>query len=176
MNSLPNWLLISGNGRNVGKTTLICRIISDIRDLKPIAVKISSHLHPLPEDSDWIIRTNEFALIRETRITSKDSSKMLQAGADMVFYAQGSELRFPDILAALNKFTSDSPVICESGGLRKLFKPGAYILVKGDEKSAKPDAERMEKLADLVLSQEDIITYKYDKKIHFENNNWLINS
>jgi hypothetical protein len=174
MTTLPNWLLISGSGRNVGKTSLICRIIHEITDLKPVTVKISSHLHPLPEDSEWIIRKEDYAVIRETRINSKDSSKMLQSGAASAYYAQGPDFRLPEILSALTPFTQNNPVICESGGLRKLIVPGVYLLIKGDDNQTKPGIESLELHADKVLTPADFRTGSFEKHLLYKNNRWII--
>ncbi len=174
MTTLPNWLLISGSGRNVGKTTLSCRIINEWSDLKPVAVKISSHLHPLPEDSEWILRGEDFSVIRETLISPKDSSKMLQSGAEFSFYAQGPDYRLPEILSALNTFTHNRPVICESGGLRKLIIPGVYFLIKDDSKTIKPGINSLEILADRILSPSDISNEEIEKNLLFKNNRWQI--
>jgi hypothetical protein len=173
MVTLPNWLLISGSGRNVGKTTLICRIIKEVSGLNPVAVKISSHIHPLPEDSDWIIRKDDFSVIRETLINSKDSSKMLQSGAESAFYVQGPDYRLGEILSALGEFTHNRPVICESGGLRKIIVPGVYLLVKGEE-NIKPGIESLELLADKVLSARDISEGEFEKNLTYKNNCWQI--
>ncbi len=173
MVTLSNWLLVSGTGRNVGKTTLVCRIISQISALNPVAVKISSHFHTLPEDSEWIIRKDDFSLIRETLISTKDSSKMLQAGAEECYYAQGPDYRLPEILSALEKFTKNRPVVCETGGLRKLIVPGIYLIIKGEEFS-KPEIGKLELLADKVLTPHDVRTGNFESKLFFKNNSWLI--
>lgn len=174
MTTLPNWLLISGSGRNVGKTTLICRIIHEMSGLKPVAVKISSHLHPMPEDSEWIVRKEDFCVIRETLINSKDSSKMLQSGAESAFYAQGPDYRLPEILTALNNYTQNRPVICESGGLRRLIVPGVYLLIKGDDNHIKPGIESLELLADIILTQTDFKTGNFKKNFVYKTNCWQI--
>ena len=174
MTTLPNWLLISGSGRNVGKTTLSCRIIREWSHMKPVAVKISSHLHHLPEDSEWIVRGEDFSVIRETLISQKDSSKMLQSGAESTFYAQGPDFRLHDILSALNAFTHNRPVICESGGLRHLIVPGIYFLIKDDAKSIKPGINSLEILADKIISPSDINKEEIEKNLLFKNNRWQI--
>jgi hypothetical protein len=176
MTTFSNWLLISGSGRNVGKTRLICRIITEMSDLKPVAVKISSHLHTLPEDSDYIVRKEDFAVVRETFINSKDSSKMLQAGAGISFYAQGPDYRLPDIISALDKYTCYRPVVCESGGLRNLIVPGVYILIKGGENKLKPGIENLELLADKVLTPNEVIGLNFEKNLFYKNNTWQINT
>jgi len=43
----PNILLVSGNGRNSGKTTLACKIIERFsKDHEITGLKISPHFHP----------------------------------------------------------------------------------------------------------------------------------
>lgn len=176
MKTLPNWLLISGSGRNVGKTTLICNIIQQLSHLNPVGVKISSHIHPLPENSDWIIQKEDYSVIRETNINRKDSSKMLQSGAGTVFYAQGPDHRLPEILSAINEYTENRPTICESGGLRKYMVPGVYLLIKGDENQLKPGFENLETLADKVLKHTDLKTGGVEKNLIFKNNCWILKS
>jgi len=174
MKTLPNWLLISGSGRNVGKTTLSCRIIREWSGLNPVAVKISSHLHALPEDSESILRGEDFSVIRETRISPKDSSKMLQSGAELSFYAKGPDYRLPEILYALNIITKNRPVVCESGGLRKIIIPGIYFLIKDDTRNIKPGINSLEILADRILSPSDISEKEIEKNLLFKNNCWQI--
>ncbi|MCB8994142.1 MAG: hypothetical protein H6538_00880 [Bacteroidales bacterium] len=176
MKELSNWLLISGSGRNVGKTSLICAILNENLAIKPVAVKISSHLHDLPAYSEWIIREKEYSIIRENSISSKDSSKMLQAGADEVFYAQGADIHLTAIMETITGLTSNRPVVCESGGLRNLIVPGVYILVKGEDRLAKPGVKKLEAFADLVVSPDEAMNGNLQKKIFFKNNSWYIKS
>ena len=83
---IPHLLLIAGNGRNVGKTTLACKIIARFAgETEVTGLKITPHFHPVNED-DVVIQTNNFLIINETQISSKDSSLMLQAGAKQVFF------------------------------------------------------------------------------------------
>ena len=174
MITLLNWLLVSGTGRNVGKTTLVCRILNEIKQMKPVALKISSHLHPLPEDSDWIIKQNDFVVIRETHQSSKDSSRMLASGADISFYAQGPDSRLPEILNCILGYSIGRPVVCESGGIRNLVVPGIYFLVIGEEKQFKPGIKNLETLADRILTYPEIVSTEIEKKISFRNGHWIL--
>ena len=65
-----NLLLVSGNGRNVGKTYFACRIIGLLSQKNPVtAVKISPHVHEIPENADILIRSEDFIVINETEIS-----------------------------------------------------------------------------------------------------------
>ncbi len=125
----PNILLVAGNGRNVGKTWLACRIIEKLSQNQNVtAIKISSHYHP--EDADNIIIQNDrFIISSETKINSKDSSLMLQAGAEKVYFIMVSQ---PHLLEAFNFLKDELKnkiVVCESGGLVELINPGIFLFV-----------------------------------------------
>ena len=85
-----NILTISGTGRNVGKTSLACRIIHKLgRDQRLTAIKISPHFHTVDYPMPLTEKPGAYSLYKEDRKDSgKDSSKMLAAGADQVFYIQ----------------------------------------------------------------------------------------
>jgi len=60
----PNILLITGNGKNVGKTTLSCRIIENQNnEYDFIAVKISTHFHEYYYDDKIIFKNDDVIII-----------------------------------------------------------------------------------------------------------------
>jgi len=129
---LPNWLIVYGTNRNSGKTTLITRIISYNNSRIPITgIKISPHFHPL-DDNDLIIeKCAEYVITKEIHLnTGKDSSRMLDAGAQDVFYIQVWDDNLgrliPKILGLIPPGTA---VICESGWARHLIDPGVFLIL-----------------------------------------------
>jgi len=131
----PNLLLIAGNGRNVGKTFLVCEIIKQIsKSSEVIGVKISSHFHPV-EKKNVLCETNEFTIVEENEISEKDSSLMLQAGAVNVYFLMASQKNLRKAFLWLNKNLLSGAIVCESGGLAELVNPGLFLFVKssGDE-------------------------------------------
>ena len=85
---IPNLLLIAGTGPNRAKH-LACRIIEQFRDLSITAIKITPHFHETTPGLDSIIRREGYAIYEETnRETSKDTSRMLKAGATKVYFAK----------------------------------------------------------------------------------------
>lgn len=132
---LPNLLLIAGNGRNVGKTTLACRIISHFANEMPVtAVKISPHFHDF-DATDLVFGTENFVIINETKRTEKDSSLMLQAGASKVFFVMAKTGYLSEATEKLLQFLPENLIVCESGGLHEFVTPGIFLMVKrtGDE-------------------------------------------
>ena len=131
-----NVLLVSGNGRNVGKTTFICELINHLQILKPIAIKVSSHFHTVDLNNYYVWnQSNEFVLLEEKSLYgSKDSNRMLKAGADKVFFLM---VKDDNIGLAFNylkrHFSTNVPIIIESASIRKILKPSLFFIVFGEE-------------------------------------------
>lgn len=130
VHSMSNLLLISGNGRNVGKTYLACKTIEFLSEnMNVTGVKISPHFHTYDESS-VIIKNKKFIIVEEKLINGKDSSLMLQAGAKRVFFLMVKQQDIEDAFESLKKFLPDSAIVCESGGLSEVVKPGIFLFVK----------------------------------------------
>ncbi|WP_430815052.1 hypothetical protein [Carboxylicivirga sp. RSCT41] len=135
MNTYPNIILVAGNGRNVGKTLLSCRMIKHLSEITDVyAVKISSHFHPLDKDALILTQTDEFCIVKESLQTRKDSSRMLMAGATVVFYVQCKNHNLPHMFISLKSYLpDDKPVIIESGGLYDFIEPRTLYYIKGED-------------------------------------------
>ncbi|SMO90297.1 hypothetical protein SAMN06265379_11359 [Saccharicrinis carchari] len=137
MNYYPNILLIAGNGRNVGKTTLACRVIAQLAKTTEVyAVKISSHFHVLDKEADILMETSDCCIVNETLDSSKDSSRMLKAGATTVFYVQCKNEHLPVMFEQLRQLLPmDKPLIIESGGLYNILEPSIFYYIRGKDTS-----------------------------------------
>lgn len=126
---LPRMLLIAGNGRNVGKTTLACNIISHLSKSADVtAMKISPHFHDYSEN-EIILKNDKFVILEEKKTTLKDSSLMLQAGAKKVFYLMVAPEFLKEAFEQLTPLLPDTPIVCESGGLHEWVQPGLFLFV-----------------------------------------------
>lgn len=135
MISLPHMVMISGSGKNVGKTTLSTILIKNlVQDGHSVySIKTSSHLHPLDEDEHFLLHDEDLDIIEERRTNSKDSSKMLQAGAKKSFYIQADRSRMEYALShVLELIPTDAAILCESGGAREFLKPGLFLYLTGN--------------------------------------------
>jgi hypothetical protein len=176
LHSFPNFILISGTDRNVGKTTFACQLISQFRDEGVTGLKISPHWH-IPDQPENVIVQHEHYLIMEekNRDGRKDSSRMLISGAKKVFYMQAAD----EFLAEAFKFLTThvigpEPVICESAALRRIIEPAAHFRVtRGSGESVKEPA-RFVPVDFFVPSSDGGFDFS-PGRIHLEGNNWKIN-
>lgn len=128
--NLPNLLLISGNGRNVGKTYLACEVIKALSKTHAVTgVKVSSHFHPFNKDN-VIVENPKFVLLEEKELNQKDSSLMLQAGAKRVIFVMAEQKNLEEAFSCLSNYLSNNPIVCESGGLAEFVDPGVFLFVK----------------------------------------------
>lgn len=159
---IPNLLLIAGNGRNVGKTWLACRIIEKLsQNQKITAIKISSHFHPIDADS-VIIQNERYIICLEKSINcKKDSSLMLQAGAGKVYFIMASPQHLHEAFLFLLNNIKNQLIICESGGLSEFVNPGIFLFViKDGSEIQKPH----------LLAHSPYIIKNIDNKIDFDIN------
>lgn len=127
---IPHLLLIAGNGRNVGKTTLACKIIARFAsETDVIGLKITPHFH-LVNEADVVFKADNFVIVNEKQISSKDSSLMLQAGAKQVFFVMAKREFFYEAVEKLLQLLPDNLIVCESGGLHDWVTPGLFFMVK----------------------------------------------
>jgi hypothetical protein len=175
---LPNWLIVYGTNRNCGKTTLITRIIKDFHSEIPVcAVKISPHFHEIDDDAVIVAKTDDYVIVKEVKpSTGKDSSRMLDAGAEIVLYIQVWDNNLDRVLPIILKnLIPGSAVICESGWARNLVFPGLFLILnrKGniDMKSSLP---ALKPLADRWIEFDGTNFDVNLDDLSFENGSWKI--
>lgn len=169
---MPNLLLVLGNGRNVGKTYLACKIIQHLsKNDEVIGLKITPHFHQV-KNSKVLYQTSEFVIIEEDQINQKDSSLMLQSGAKKVYFIMASQENLKKAFLQLNDLLPDKAIVCESGGLIEIAEPGISLFVNriGREITKNQYLKFFPKL--VINDGED---YDLDiSKIRFKNNRFSI--
>lgn len=127
---IPNLLLIAGNGRNVGKTTLACSIISLFAaNTEVTGLKISSHKHSFNEE-EVLFKNEKIIILDEKQNSLKDSSLMLKSGAKRVYFVMVKPEHFNESIDKLIELLPDNLIVCESGGLHEFVSPGLFLMVK----------------------------------------------
>jgi hypothetical protein len=170
--NLPNLLLISGNGRNVGKTYLACKIIKALSKSHPVTgVKISSHFHPFNKDN-VIVESKNFLLLEEKELNQKDSSLMLQAGAQKVIFVMAEQKNLKEGFSHLNHLFSDNPIVCESGGLAEFVDPGLFLFVKKENDEIVKS--HLLKYSPQIIENGDMGFTPDIKNIEFKNNHFSL--
>jgi len=144
-----------GTNRDAGKTTLACDIIRKFSSKLPVsAIKISPHFHPLEDNEEIIEKNVSYIIVREWNTSgNKDSARMKQAGADQVFYLQVLDDHLADAIQALDQHIKyGNLVVCESGWVRSIVKPGLFLMMHREgEKMLKANAERFRPLVDRFI-------------------------
>lgn len=133
---LPGRLIVvGGQCRKVGKTTLIVDIIRATAHLRWTAVKITPHAeaHCPVNGSECTCSSNEHTFsIREEadRSGRTGTSRYLLAGAQRSLWVQTKDDRVPDVLGALAETLKESEdVIVESDILVKFWRPETFLMV-----------------------------------------------
>jgi len=134
MLNVPNMVMIGGNSRNSGKTTMACSIIGKLSVTEDvIGLKVTSicpgeddfHGHHTEDESSG------FSIFEELNPGSdKDTSRMLRAGSSHVYYIRVSEeLIEKTLLHFLSTYINKQLIVCESRSLRGIINPGLFLMM-----------------------------------------------
>ena len=170
--------MVAGQQQNVGKTTLLCNVISHLSRTQPVyAIKASPHFHNHIGQADSMIKEKDFEILIETSHESnKDTSRMLKTGAEKAYLLQANEDGIlPGFLRVLEEIPVGAPIVCESAGLREHIVPGVFLMIRQLYcKICSIEDEKMFKLADRV------VTYTVNgfdlpiSDLSFEDKKWSI--
>lgn len=176
MNSgFKDLLLITGSGRNVGKTTFICNIISSNPLKKFAAVKISPHFHDRTEGLIPIVEDVDFCIFEETDCGSdKDTSRYLQAGALKSYFIQTNDQSLEKAFRLTSVLLDpDQPFLVESARLRHILKPELFVFIQGNDAIEKPFSIEMREKADVTVFS-DGAQFSIDPGYFYYNHVWKV--
>jgi hypothetical protein len=128
-------IVVGGQCRKVGKTTLIADIIKATPDLRWTAVKITPHAesHCPVYGSDCKCGPDEhtYSIYEELdRSGRTGTSRYLLAGAQRSLWVQTKDDRVRDVLGPLAGTLNESEnVIVESDALVKFWRPAVFLMV-----------------------------------------------
>lgn len=145
MTAAPRWrvIVVGGHTRSIGKTQLVCDIISAFRKANWIAGKITQYGHGVCAQNgnncdcapDEHVCAIEWEALRQS---GTDSARFLAAGAKRSFWlrtkqgflAEGLPLMRDALRQTLSETGEDSPpLILESNSLLQFLKPSLYFAV-----------------------------------------------
>ena len=133
-------IVVCGNGRNVGKTSLVCALIEALPEFRWTAVKISTHAHQ-SGDPIW----------QETAPgQGSDTARYLAAGARRAFLVTAPDDAVATRIVALRALPAPAADwIFESNRVLDALEPDLCLaVVGGEENSIKPSFARIAHRAD----------------------------
>jgi molybdopterin-guanine dinucleotide biosynthesis protein A len=162
MARLDGMLMIGSAGANAGKTELACAILrkfagnGKIVGIKVTAVQEKNGQCPRGGTGCGVCSSLEgvFCITEEkSGNTGKDTSRLLAAGAERVFWLQVlKEHLLEGLTALLDVIGPDAVSICESNSLRRVVEPGLFLMAKtADTKSWKHSAAEVKQYADRIV-------------------------
>jgi hypothetical protein len=171
---IPNLLLIAGTGTKSGKTTLACKIIEQFRHLNITAIKITPHFHETTPKLKVIIEEPGHAVYEETnKDSSKDTSRMLRAGAVKVYYAKVLDDRLLFVFNKIKELIPEgTPIVCESPALRYYAEPGAFLIISSETTNKHKDISKLLELPHVMLKFEELQKIKVIP-VEFKEGVWI---
>ena len=169
MLKFDNFIIIGSTGRNTGKTEFACRLIEkhsktyQICGVKVVAIDKKEGNCPRGGKGCGVCSSlkGDYEIFEETVIDpTKDTSRMLEAGAHKVFFLKvDKNFLEKGIKALLEIIPPEMMVVAESNSIRKVLEPGLFIVIKNLQ-----DKKIKESCAEVV--------YFADKIIEFDLKNW----
>jgi hypothetical protein len=177
MNRYENLLVVGGSGRNVGKTELVCRIIQKVSAnlaiyaLKVSAISPDTGVQPAPHRAEL-----GAGLFEEHRAdTDKDTSRMLRAGADRVFYLHSNGAAIMEHIERFHaSVPAGIPVICESNSLYSYINPGLFVLVQGSGTTSKTRIAVDLRQPDLTVVSNGVSGFPESDAIEYRDGGWWL--
>ncbi len=171
---IPNLLIIAGTGNKSGKTSMACRILEQLRQFEIVSVKITPHFHETTPGLVLMAAKNGFSVYEETnRGTSKDTSRMLKAGASKVYFAKVTDYSLAEAFEEIMKHIPEgTPIICESPALRHYAEPGLFVIMTSSLKDNQKDIKSLLDLPHVEFNM-DYLAGNQDMPISFSNGKWI---
>jgi hypothetical protein len=174
MITIKNLLLIAGTGTKSGKTTMACRIIRQLKELKIIGIKITPHFHETTTGLITISEETGYSIYEETDPDSfKDTSRMLRSGASRVYFAKVWDNQLFNVFNEIMKLVPEgAPVICESPALRHFVEPGVFIIMASNTMNKQKDISNLQILPHVMFQMEELAGIE-TIPIGFEKGKWI---
>jgi len=171
----PQFIIISGAGKKVGKTYLAVELIRSFSGKFPLhALKVSPHLHDSMGNSVLVDSSEGIRIFQDRTSHAKNSGKFLEAGATHSFFMETNDEHLAEAFERFIKECNplNEPVIIESGALGNLIKPGLLIFINSPAELTREVKLKTMNMADLVLPARLFDPGKISDQIVFSENRW----
>ena len=162
-----NMLMVGAAGRNLGKTTFICRAIERLSQAQAVvAIKVTAFDDVAGKIIMETARCNTYKTLEGRFMVTregdgpdeKDTHRMFHAGAEKVYWlrtlkstlAEGMRAVF-DQMRADGVSLESTCIICESNSARKVVEPGLFVIVRQAGDDFKPSCTEVYDEADRII-------------------------
>jgi len=156
-------IVVGGNTRNVGKTSLVCEIVAALPSMNWTAIKIAQFGHGRCADDGVDCECapagpdHVYAIDEQHESDGTDTGRYLAAGAARSIWIRCREGMLAEAMPRVREFLAGSPnAIVESNSLMQFVRPDLYLTVvdrRADD--FKLSAQRFLTLADLIVAPDD---------------------
>jgi hypothetical protein len=140
---------VGGHSRNVGKTSVVCGIVSALPQYRWQAVKITQHGHNVcaADGEDCGCASNDpahpYAIDEQKTADATDSGRYLAAGAVRSYWLRTAQGELGHALPELKRLLAQAEhTIVESNSILRFFQPALYIVVLDFENEDMKDSVR----------------------------------
>ncbi len=155
-------VVVGGHTRNIGKTTIVCRIIVETPAIAWTAIKITQFGHnACSEDGDDCdcapqSSIHPYALDQHLKKDSTDTGRYLHAGAVESWWLRTRQGELAEAMPELRKLlAAHQNIIIESNSILDLLIPDVFVFVK---ENSNPDfklsAQRHYRRANLTVQMD----------------------
>jgi hypothetical protein len=147
-------VVIGGQSRNVGKTSVVAGLISALPELHWTALKISQHAHDIPVSGKNATAVPSWAVSEEIdRFGESDTSRFLAAGAAHSWWVRTLPGSLDEAIPRVRQILAGAQnAIIESNSILNFLKPDLYLTVLDPQTADfKASAQEFLDQADAVL-------------------------
>jgi predicted AAA+ superfamily ATPase len=155
-------VVVGGQSRNVGKTSLVANLIKAVPERRWTAVKITQHEHDLPPETNYLIHEEVDAT------GDRDTARYLRAGARRALLLTARPGCLADAIPELRRELGRADdVILESNSVLEFLEPDVYLAVLdpaiADFKSSA--RQFLQQASAVVLNQPERRGIRWDKTL-----------
>lgn len=151
-------VVVGGHTRNIGKTSVMARLIRDLKGLDWTAVKITQYGHGIcsrnGEPCGCEPKEHPFVLTEEKDAAGRsDTSRFLAAGARRSLWLRVRDGQLGEALPLLERaWAGDDWVMIESNSVMQFLKPSLYLFVlDASQRDFKSSALELVERADALV-------------------------
>jgi molybdopterin-guanine dinucleotide biosynthesis protein A len=181
----PNFIIIGSTGRNTGKTEFACRLIEKYsKDHQVIGVKVVSIDRnegncPRGGKGCGVCSSlrGDYEIFEEKKIDpSKDTSRMLIAGAQKVYFLKVDKNSLENgLMALVDMIPENAMVVLESNSIRKVIEPGLFIVIKNlNERRVKESCAEVIEYANKIIEFDNMSWDFSPERVLVKDNEWII--